>query len=79
MRNDKWCSSSPSPSSSAVAERPEGRPVFMVNPPIILAFNDDMAEELAAYLRKTAMSNPVPPSVYAFMRQLENDLERAKN
>ncbi len=50
------------------------RPVFMVNPAVIIALNDDMAKELVLFLRKMAMEGPIPPHVFAFMRQLENDL-----
>jgi len=58
--------------------RPETRPVFMVNPSITVALNDDMADDLVAYLRHTAATQQMPSHVYAFMRQLENDLESAR-
>lgn len=62
----------------AVEPRPETRPVFMVNPSITIVLNDNMAEDLVAYLRKTSLSHTVPSHVYAFMRQLENDLMNAR-
>lgn len=50
------------------------RPVFMVNPAVIIALNDDMAKELVLFLRKMAMETQIPSHVFAFMRQLENDM-----
>jgi len=53
------------------------RPAFMVNP-LVITINDDMAEELTTHLRKTATTHPMPPSIYALMRQIENDLKQAQ-
>jgi hypothetical protein len=84
QRNDRWYGSSSYRADDVVAtlakpEPRESRPVFMVNPPIILTLNDDMAADLAAYLRSTSATGQMPSHIYAFMRQLENDLAAARS
>ena len=87
QRNDRWYGSSSYRSDDGGVgtmvkpeprESRESRPVFMVNPPIILTLNDDMAADLAAYLRQTSATEQMPSHIYAFMRQLENDLAAAR-
>lgn len=60
----------------AKLEPPEPRPVFMVNPSIIIAINDDMARELVGYLRRASADGkaPLPKPIYTFMRRIEIDL-----
>lgn len=55
----------------------ESRPAFMVNPPVIITLNDDMAQELATFLRKVSTETNMPPFIFAFMRHLENDLQQS--
>jgi hypothetical protein len=51
------------------------KPQFMVNAPILISMNDEMAIELIKFFKQTLTGAPLPPSVFAFMKQLENDLD----
>jgi hypothetical protein len=52
----------------------ENKPVFAINPPIILTMNDEMAEILVEFLEGVAAKNAVPPVVHAFMKTLQSHL-----
>ena len=52
----------------------ERKPVFAINPPIILTMNDEMAETLVEFLKGVAERNAIPPVVHAFMKTLESQL-----
>lgn len=86
QRNDRWYGSSAYRQeldgrvvgTLARPEPRESRPVFMVNPSIVITINDDMAADIVAYLQSTMDRNfQMPSHVFAFMKQLENDLARA--
>lgn len=49
------------------------RPVYSINPPILLTMNDEMARQLVATLESI---NPLPPAVWSFKQSLKADLNR---
>lgn len=52
------------------------KPMFSVNPPIIVAMNDKMAQELIDTLNFLLENGEMlPSSVFAFKKTLENDLK----
>lgn len=53
----------------------EPKPVFAINPPIIVTMNDEMANQLVNFLEDVARERQsIPPAIYAFKQTLQKDL-----
>lgn len=49
------------------------RPVYSINPPVLIVTNDEMARQLVEVLESI---NPLPPAVWSFKQSLKADLKR---
>jgi len=55
----------------------EQKPVFSINPPIILTMNDEMARQIVECLEGFVRDGAkIPPAVFAFKQTLKADLDR---
>lgn len=55
--------------------RYDPKPVFAINPPIIVTMNDEMAKQLVDFLNDVAEERKsIPPAIYAFKQTLQKDL-----
>jgi hypothetical protein len=53
------------------------KPVFSINPPIVMTMNDTMARDLVEVLERVIEAGErLPPSVFSFKQALKADLER---
>ena len=58
-------------------ERYSPKPIFFVNPPIVLTMNEEMAHQIVEFLDLTIRNGEqMPPSVYALKTQLQRDLSQ---
>jgi hypothetical protein len=56
-------------------ERFAPKPIFFVNPPIVVTMNEEMAHQIVEYLEHTIRNGEqMPPSVYALKTTLQRDL-----
>lgn len=61
----------------AINDRIDDKPVFSVNPSILLTMNDEMAQEIITALEDVIqLGGRLPPSVFAFKQTLKSDLAR---
>lgn len=58
-------------------ERSDEKPVFSINPSIVLTMNDEMAHQIVDSLEEVLkLGGRLPPSVFAFKQTLKADLAR---
>lgn len=56
-------------------ERYSPKPIFFVNPPIVVTMNEEMAHQIVEFLEYAIRNGEqMPPSVYAFKNTLQRDL-----
>jgi hypothetical protein len=59
-------------------ERYAPKPIFFVNPPIVVTMNEEMAHQIVEYLENTIRNGEqMPPSVFALKTTLQRDLSQA--
>lgn len=60
-------------------ERFAPKPIFFVNPPIVVTMNEEMAHQIVEYLENTIRNGEqMPPSVYALKTTLQRDLSQVQ-
>ena len=51
------------------------KPVFTINPSIIVTMNDEMAREMIDFFNQIIEEkNTIPPAIFAFKQTLQKDL-----
>lgn len=54
---------------------PKPKPVFSINPQIIMTMNDEMARQIVEFFDSIVEERKViPPAIYAFKQTLQKDL-----